>query len=213
MYNLPLECLSKDVRFLPGGLIGQVKEVDNEVSGNFLGWYLRVIIIVDVLKPLKRGLVVAIGDDGEECSVLLCYERLPNFCYCCGRIGHLAKEYELSSEVLLDAKGSGEVLGVVEVNNGVNLMGDVFANNIIVDEVTGTTSSMVKQDVCVIAREENVVVSSYSGELMGLEVGEGSSLKKKGWKRLARQKRVGVVGGCNTILRKRLLASDEELVS
>ncbi|KAK0606861.1 hypothetical protein LWI29_005345 [Acer saccharum] len=92
MYNLPLECWSKDVGFIPGGLIGQVKEVDIGVSGNFLGRYLRVIIIVDVLKPLKRGLAVAIGDDEEECSMLLCYERLPNFCYYCRRIGHLARE-------------------------------------------------------------------------------------------------------------------------
>ncbi|KAL5839910.1 hypothetical protein ACOSQ4_012518 [Xanthoceras sorbifolium] len=62
IYNLPLASMIKKMGEFLGGLIGE------------------------------RGLRFMFGDNREECSVLLRYERLPNFCYFCGKMGHLLRE-------------------------------------------------------------------------------------------------------------------------
>ncbi|KAL5831077.1 hypothetical protein ACOSQ4_016431 [Xanthoceras sorbifolium] len=75
-----------------GAMVGIVKEVDTRESGECAGSFIRARVLVDVSKPLIRGLRVKLKDD-SCCSVVVCYERLPNFCYFCGRIGHLIREY------------------------------------------------------------------------------------------------------------------------
>ncbi|KAL5857037.1 hypothetical protein ACOSQ3_004495 [Xanthoceras sorbifolium] len=72
LHNLPLACMSREVSLFLGGMIGNV--------------------VVDVGKPLKRGPRVLMGNPEEVCVVVLKYERLPNFCYFCGRVGHLIRE-------------------------------------------------------------------------------------------------------------------------
>ncbi|KAL5851560.1 hypothetical protein ACOSQ3_006678 [Xanthoceras sorbifolium] len=91
MFNLPLACMSREIGVVLGSSLGEVKEVDMDANGNCWGRCLRVRILMDISKPLQRGLKALLGDDGEEISVLLCYERLPNFCYYCGRVGHLLR--------------------------------------------------------------------------------------------------------------------------
>ncbi|KAL5770482.1 hypothetical protein ACOSP7_014636 [Xanthoceras sorbifolium] len=74
IYDLPLACMNKDMGLFLGGLIGTL---------------LRVRVIINVTQPLKRGLRFAFRAGGEVCSALLCYERLSNFCFYCGCMGHL----------------------------------------------------------------------------------------------------------------------------
>ncbi|KAL5851920.1 hypothetical protein ACOSQ3_007038 [Xanthoceras sorbifolium] len=93
--------MNHEIGLFLGGLIGQVKEIHIGEGGDCLGKFLRVRVMVDALKPLKRGIRVALRDDEEECSVLLCYERLTNFYYCCGRMGHLLKECMENKEELV----------------------------------------------------------------------------------------------------------------
>ncbi|KAL5837417.1 hypothetical protein ACOSQ3_014586 [Xanthoceras sorbifolium] len=62
----------------------EVDEIDSRPNGDCLGKFLRVRVMVGTLAPLKRGLRIALGGCGDVDSILLCYERLPNFCYCCG---------------------------------------------------------------------------------------------------------------------------------
>ncbi|KAL5808415.1 hypothetical protein ACOSQ3_029106 [Xanthoceras sorbifolium] len=40
---------------------------------------------------------------GEVCSALLCYERLPNFCFYCGCMGHLLRECHVNKLGVLEA--------------------------------------------------------------------------------------------------------------
>ncbi|KAL5759619.1 hypothetical protein ACOSQ2_018457 [Xanthoceras sorbifolium] len=80
-----------DVGSFLGGMVGLVKEVDTRESGECSGSFIRVRVLLDVSKPLTRSLRVRLEDD-SYCSVVVCYEWLPNFCYCCGRIGHLIRE-------------------------------------------------------------------------------------------------------------------------
>ncbi|KAL5823058.1 hypothetical protein ACOSQ4_020958 [Xanthoceras sorbifolium] len=91
LYNVPLAWLNKDAGYFLGGMVGIVKEVDTGESGKCASSFIRARVLVDVSKPLIRGLTVKLEDD-SCCSVVVCYERLPNFCYFCGRIGHLILE-------------------------------------------------------------------------------------------------------------------------
>ncbi|KAL5766359.1 hypothetical protein ACOSP7_016976 [Xanthoceras sorbifolium] len=85
-----------------GGLIEEVKEIDSRENGECLGKFIRVIVLINVLKPLKRWVCVALGDKLDECNVLLCYVRLPNFCYFCGCMRHLIRDCMVNDRGLVD---------------------------------------------------------------------------------------------------------------
>ncbi|KAL5851908.1 hypothetical protein ACOSQ3_007026 [Xanthoceras sorbifolium] len=80
----------------------EVEEIDTGDYGDCVGKFIRVRVLVDVEVPLKRGLRIDLGDTGGLSSVLICYERLPNFCYYCGKIGHLIRECPSYDKDLID---------------------------------------------------------------------------------------------------------------
>ncbi|KAL5808623.1 hypothetical protein ACOSQ3_029314 [Xanthoceras sorbifolium] len=62
----------------------EVNEIDTGAEGECMGKFIKVKVMVDLLKPLKRGLRVQLGKGREEIlSVMVCYERLSNFYYHC----------------------------------------------------------------------------------------------------------------------------------
>ncbi|KAK3226095.1 hypothetical protein Dsin_005957 [Dipteronia sinensis] len=69
------------------GMVGVVKDVDVGESGDCSGEFLRVGVMIDISKPFRRCLCVDVLGDGEETVMLLCYERLLNHCFQCGRDG------------------------------------------------------------------------------------------------------------------------------
>ncbi|KAJ8425581.1 hypothetical protein Cgig2_003019 [Carnegiea gigantea] len=58
-----------------------------------LGWCKYVVFLakVSINNPLPKG---AVTDFGEAVAkwVPFKYEKLPNFCYCCGRLGHVERD-------------------------------------------------------------------------------------------------------------------------
>lgn len=75
-------------------VIGKVKEIKNNANGDCMGEVIRVRVSIDVTKPLMKILEIKKEDMYEEkgTPVLIRYERLPDFCYCCGCIGHQYRE-------------------------------------------------------------------------------------------------------------------------
>lgn len=67
--------------------IASFKKVDmNSLSG---GWksFMRIRVVLDVTKPLKRRMKLKrVGRDWSWAD--FCYERLPNFCFICELLGH-----------------------------------------------------------------------------------------------------------------------------
>ncbi|KAL0437463.1 UNVERIFIED_CONTAM: hypothetical protein Sradi_0454200 [Sesamum radiatum] len=59
-------------------------------SGRSWGSSLRIRVGLDVTTPLKRVLKIRTTSGGEH-MICFSYERLPNFCYICGVLGHIAK--------------------------------------------------------------------------------------------------------------------------
>lgn len=79
-----------------GESIGSVEEVDTDEDGNCIGEIVKLRISVDITKPLQKTLEVETDEDGNILIPIL-YEKLPDFCFCCGLIGHQYKkctEYE-----------------------------------------------------------------------------------------------------------------------
>ncbi|KAK4848277.1 hypothetical protein QYF36_011182 [Acer negundo] len=102
LYNLPIAFMNKETWLFLGGLIGEVKEIDKGSSGDCLGKFIRVRVLVDVLKPLKRIVRVTAGKSRKIVTNMICYERLPNLCYFCIRIGHLIKDCPENNKGLID---------------------------------------------------------------------------------------------------------------
>ncbi|MFQ6645395.1 hypothetical protein Gotur_018939 [Gossypium turneri] len=59
----------------------------SEVNGEFC----RLRIKLNVQKPLRRGIFVSIGN-GNRIWIPFKYEKLPTFCFGCGKLGHGLQE-------------------------------------------------------------------------------------------------------------------------
>lgn len=80
--NLPLVCLTEKCVYSVGGLLGEVMAIDLE------GLVPRIRVKIDISKPLCRGLRVFLEALNQEFTLPLQYEKLPDFCFSCGMIGH-----------------------------------------------------------------------------------------------------------------------------
>ncbi|KAK3212448.1 hypothetical protein Dsin_017154 [Dipteronia sinensis] len=92
IHQVPLLCMSNDIRWFLGGMIGDVMNVDGGAAGDCVGKFMRVRVSIDIKKSLKRWLRVDVLGDGSETVMVLRYERLPNHCFKCGMVNHVTNE-------------------------------------------------------------------------------------------------------------------------
>lgn len=85
-------CQTKEVGMNIGATLGKVEKVDANMKGFCLGKFLRVRVLLDISMPLRRGRKVCLGEHGQK-WVELKYERLPIFCYLCGRVDHNERDF------------------------------------------------------------------------------------------------------------------------
>lgn len=87
VHKVPAGFWSEKVGQKIGNKLGDFIESN---PNNFTGIrreFIRIRVNVNINKPLKSSLnLKAGGGNGHE--VVLCYERLPTFCFQCGLIGH-----------------------------------------------------------------------------------------------------------------------------
>lgn len=94
IYNVLLLYMSKEMGELLGSKLETVEKVDMGVLGDCVGRYLRVRVTLDVSFPLKPGLCVQFHSSDPEYVLPVLYEKLPDFCFHCGRLGQIFREYE-----------------------------------------------------------------------------------------------------------------------
>ncbi|XP_057444409.1 uncharacterized protein LOC130736614 [Lotus japonicus] len=89
IYDLPLKYRTEEAVTQIGKSLGEVMEFDKSAEC-VAGKYMRVRVILDLTKPLRRGTQIgkAMNRTGK---VFFKYERLPDICFACGRLGHSIK--------------------------------------------------------------------------------------------------------------------------
>lgn len=69
-----------------------ILEVDQTISDDCIGRFLRVRIRFDVGQPLMRGTFVVFPGEGS-CWIDFKYEFLLEYCFVCGCVGHPSHLY------------------------------------------------------------------------------------------------------------------------
>lgn len=91
VYDLSLILKSEAMAKKLGNILGSYDEMDSkDIHRN--GRFLRLKASVDLKQPLKRDTIVQFKE--KSYRVFFKYERLPTFCFICGRLGHQVKDYE-----------------------------------------------------------------------------------------------------------------------
>ena len=101
LHNVPATSLTPETGEAVGNSIGTIVQVAEPKDDRVGGDVLRIRVAMDITKALPR--CCKLWAEGEHIGwALLKYERLPNFCYWCGRVSHVEKD----CEVWLKGKGS-----------------------------------------------------------------------------------------------------------
>lgn len=90
IHNLPLNKMNRANAELIGQVMGKFVYVDEDALKTRIHKYLRISVAVDTTLSLKAGCLIR-REDGEHSWVHFKYERLPEFCYLCGKIEHVEK--------------------------------------------------------------------------------------------------------------------------
>ncbi|KAL9412032.1 hypothetical protein AB3S75_045609 [Citrus x aurantiifolia] len=94
IHDVPIMCIYKEMANELGAVIRKVEEIETDAAEECFGEFFRLRISVDITKLLKKIIELEHeGDDEDDIPMRVMYERLPDFCFCCGRIGHQYREY------------------------------------------------------------------------------------------------------------------------
>jgi hypothetical protein len=86
--KLPLGKMNKATAEMIGEKVGEWLEADVGEDDFAVGEYLRIKVRINITKPLMRGMMIQMGEEGRNKWCPFRYEFLPEFCYNCGIIGH-----------------------------------------------------------------------------------------------------------------------------
>lgn len=91
LHNLPVGCMEQETVRMLGEAIGTIEEIDADEEGECIGKYALVRISIDITQPLKK--IIYVEQEGEEdIPIPVAYERLPDFRFYCGLMGHPYKK-------------------------------------------------------------------------------------------------------------------------
>lgn len=91
IHGLPLGLLNSKAGMTIARSLGEIIAVEEPGDKGRLANFLRVRVWVDITKPLKKGFFLRRPLEGDS-WVRYKYERLSDFCYGCGVVGHAVNE-------------------------------------------------------------------------------------------------------------------------
>lgn len=90
VYDVPPGSMSEKIGKEIGRFLGGFMEYDKNNNSSYRRQYMRLRVTIDVRKPLKRYKKILYGEN-KFTYLNFKYERLGNFCYICGLLGHTEK--------------------------------------------------------------------------------------------------------------------------
>ncbi|KAL4319837.1 hypothetical protein GQ457_18G009200 [Hibiscus cannabinus] len=87
IHNIPLSLMTAALARALGASVGKVIMTDARLEDGNMGEFMRVRVLFDTSKPLRRCVVLS-RPDAKASLCPLQYKRLPVFCHGCGLIGH-----------------------------------------------------------------------------------------------------------------------------
>jgi len=87
--NIPFYLLTKKLARDLGEIIGSTMKIDNNARGCINDKFIRTRVQLPLFMPLQREITLVDEITGDEVLVQIRYERLPNFFFFCGFIGHM----------------------------------------------------------------------------------------------------------------------------
>ncbi|KAL0014215.1 hypothetical protein SO802_001284 [Lithocarpus litseifolius] len=100
VHDIPMRFMKRKVAEEICDTIGEVQKSTGAVDEEG-GHFIRVCVLIDISLPLCRGRLIT-AENGGKIWIRFKYERLPNFCFWCGRLNHSDKNCEL----WLESKGT-----------------------------------------------------------------------------------------------------------
>uniref|UniRef100_A0A2N9GET6 CCHC-type domain-containing protein n=1 Tax=Fagus sylvatica TaxID=28930 RepID=A0A2N9GET6_FAGSY len=160
VHGLPLDLVSDTNVKKIGQKVGRVIEVDMASKVSMI-WqkYVRVRVEIEVDKPLIAGMFAPRPD--REVWIQLKYEKIPEFCYSCGKLGHVQQDCEDPVQKLTNPFGfSFQLFGKwlrtdnADFPEGVYLNGDPHYQQLrqgwnsrsVIDEAAGKETSIIIVD-------------------------------------------------------------------
>lgn len=87
IWELPFEMMDKEVGMELGNSLGKFMEANKRLGQADQARFMRIRVDLPLDKPLRRGGKI-VNAEGGKFWITFKYERLPCFCYLCGRMGH-----------------------------------------------------------------------------------------------------------------------------
>ncbi|KAK3211953.1 hypothetical protein Dsin_016659 [Dipteronia sinensis] len=84
--------MTEDIVIFLGKMIEEVRDLDMGPATTGTGRYVRVRVLINAKEPLRRSLRVDLLREGKIKTMLLRCERLLDYCFKCGRLGHALRE-------------------------------------------------------------------------------------------------------------------------
>lgn len=86
LHHVPMELWNGDVLETIASHFGKVLKIDEHTLKLTRSKFARICVEIDLDLPLQKGTWVNYGDNSV--FIIALYEKLPVFCYNCGRVGH-----------------------------------------------------------------------------------------------------------------------------
>lgn len=170
--KIPMGMMNREVAEIIGNEIGCFMDVDVEENGTAVGRFLRVKVKIDIRVPLMRGVTIELDEeDGESRWCPVEYEFLPDFCYCCGVIGHM--DWQCPKPVPVKERQYGRWLRVVPPRR--RFSEDVGGKRP-GERGVGRSSGDWRRD----KEERNLMISNVTSKQIGKEGKEGMLKRGQG---------------------------------
>lgn len=156
VHNLPYRFIQPKVGEAIGRYLGELVDYDSKNSVHSMFMSLKVRI--NVTQPLRQEWQVR-ATGGEWIQILFKYERLGNFCYACGILGHTDR----ACEVLYDQEHDDGKRGwSVNLKFEPRKMGTAATNKWLHDNVVGESSGAHKMPTSAVPIEPAAKMNSNS---------------------------------------------------